>query len=147
MTDSGKNQLSESADLADIVKKAGLFLGPGLFFIIILFVTPAGMSDQAIAVLGITAWIAIWWVTEPVPLPVISLLPICHVLELGKTTASYGQPIVFLYIGGFLIAIAIEKTGLHKRIAMSIIRSMGTKLSMIVLGFMRSEERRVGKEC
>ncbi len=101
------------------------------------------MSDEAISVLAITAWIALWWITEAIPLPITSLLPIIlfplmGVLDIGITTASYGEPIVFLYIGGFLIGIAIEKTGLHTRIALSIIRSMGSKLSMIILGFMIS---------
>lgn len=92
-------------------------------------------------VTAITIWIAVWWVTEAVPLPVTSLLPIIlfpllGILNLSTTTSSYGDPIVFLYIGGFLLAIAIEKTGLHHRIALRIIKGMGTKLSMIILGFM-----------
>src|SRR3989337_3288632 len=99
------------------------------------------MSPQAIIGAAITVWIALWWATEAIPLPVTSLLPIIlfplfGILDIGKTTSSYGEPIVFLYIGGFLIAIAIEKTGLHQRIALSIIRRMGTRLNMIILGFM-----------
>src|SRR5688572_19674558 len=124
-------------------KKIGFWTGPILFLTIYFFLRPEGMSAQAVTVTAITAWIAVWWITEAIPLPVTALLPIIlfpllGVLELGKTTAAYGEPIVFLYIGGFLIAIAIEKTGLHQRIALSIIKSMGTKLSMIVLGFMIS---------
>ena len=138
-----KNQLADPTELTRVVGKIGLALGPALFLLIYFFVRPEGMSLQAVTVLAITAWIAIWWVTEPIPLPVTSLLPIVlfplmGILKIGVTTASYGQPIVFLYIGGFLIAIAIEKTGLHKRIALNIIRKMGTRFSMIVLGFMIS---------
>jgi sodium-dependent dicarboxylate transporter 2/3/5 len=70
-------------------------------------------------------------------LPII-LFPLLGVTKLSATTSAYGQPIIFIFIGGFLLAIAIEKTGFHKRIALNIIRSMGTKLSMIVLGFMIS---------
>ena len=99
------------------------------------------MSPHAVVVMAITTWIAIWWVTEAIPLPVTSLLPVIlfplfGILPIGQTTSSYGDPIVFLFIGGFLIAIAIEKTGLHQRIALSIIRGMGSKLNMIILGFM-----------
>jgi len=88
MTVSGKNQLSQSADLTEVVKRAGLFLGPSLFLFILLFVKPAEMPPPAVAVFAATAWIAIWWITEPVPLPVTSLLPIIlfpflGVLELG----------------------------------------------------------------
>ena len=138
-----KNLLSNSTDLTRSVQKIGLWLGPVLFLIIYFLAAPAGMPKQAVIVMGITAWIAIWWITEPIPLAATSLLPIIlfplmGVLKLGETTASYGQPIVFLYIGGFLIAIAIEKTGLQRRIAINIIRSMGTRLSMIILGFMIS---------
>lgn len=99
------------------------------------------MPVQAVIVLAVTAWIAVWWITETIPLPATSLLPIVlfplfGVLKVNDVAVSYADPIVFLYIGGFLIAIAIEKTGLHRRIALKIIRAMGTRLSMIILGFM-----------
>ena len=138
-----KNILSGSTDLTLTVQRIGLLLGPALFLIIYFLVAPEGMPMQAVIVMSITAWIAVWWITEPIPLAATSLLPIIlfplmGVLKLGETTVSYGQPIVFLYIGGFLIAIAIEKTGLQRRIAINIIRGMGTRLSMIILGFMIS---------
>ncbi|HUR31497.1 MAG TPA: SLC13 family permease, partial [Saprospiraceae bacterium] len=136
-------QMAQVAKITSSAKRIGFWLGPLLFLIMYFFVKPEGMPPKAVVVTAVTLWIAVWWITEAIPLPATSLLPIIlfpllGVLELGKTTASYGEPIVFLYIGGFLIAIAIEKTGLHQRIALSIIRSMGTKLNMIVLGFMIS---------
>src|SRR5688500_8005855 len=119
-------QIAQVARITSSAKKIGFWLGPILFFVMYFFVKPEGMSPQAIVVTAITIWIAVWWITEAIPLPATSLLPIIlfpllGVLELGKTTAAYGEPIVFLYIGGFLIAIAIEKTGLRLRIALSII--------------------------
>src|SRR6185436_15432616 len=110
-----KNLIAGSTDLTLMVKRIGLWLGPALCLIIYFFAAPEGMPEQAVIVMSITAWIAVWWITEPIPLAATSLLPIIlfpltGVLKLGETTASYGQPIVFLYIGGFLIAIAIEKT-------------------------------------
>ena len=129
--------------LSAILRSAGFWAGPGLFLLLLLGLHPEGMSQHGVAVVAVTAWIAIWWITESVPLPVTSLLPIVlfpllKVTDLGTTTSSYGHPLVFLYMGGFLLAIAIEKTRLHNRIAVNIIRSMGTKLHMIVLGFMIS---------
>ncbi len=135
--------IARAAGVSASAKSFGFWAGPLIFLCIYFFLHPQSMPPQAVTVFAITAWIAIWWVTEAIPLPATSLLPIIlfplmGILPLGATTESYGQPIVFLYIGGFLIAIAIEKTGLHKRIALNIIRSMGTKLSMIILGFMIS---------
>ncbi len=143
MPESPKNILADTTELSLGAKRIGLWLGPAIFLIIYFFIAPAGIPPAAVTVMAITAWVAIWWVTEPIPLAATSLIPIIlfplmGVLKLGETTASYGQPIVFLYIGGFLIAIAIEKTGLQRRIAVHIIRSMGTRLSMIILGFMIS---------
>lgn len=134
-------QVSMISERTASSRKIGFWLGPALFLIIYFFVRPDEMPVQAITVLAITAWIAIWWITEAIPLPATSLLPIIlfpimGILTIGTTTASYGEPIVFLYIGGFLIGIAIEKTGLHRRIALNIIKRMGTRLNMIILGFM-----------
>ena len=118
-----------------------LVLGPLLFFILQSLDTPEGMPDAAYDVLCATLWIAIWWVSEAVPIAVTSLLPIVlfpltGALDLSATTASYGHKYVFLYLGGFFIAIAIEKWNLHKRIALYIIRGIGTNVSKIILGFM-----------
>jgi sodium-dependent dicarboxylate transporter 2/3/5 len=126
-----------------LMRRIGFWAGPLLFLTLILAVHPEGMSREAIAVMAVTVWISVWWITESVPLPVTSLLPIVlfpilKVSAVGDTTAAYGHPLVFLYIGGFLLAIAIEKTGLHNRIAINIIRWMGTRLHMIILGFMVS---------
>ncbi len=135
-------QQSPASDpLNHLIQRIGYFAGPGLFLLLFLFSHPEGMSRQAIIVMAVTVWIAIWWVTEAVPLAVTSLLPIVLFPLLGistmsATTSAYAHPLIFLYIGGFLLAIAIEKTGLHARIAIGIIRRMGTKLQLIVLGFM-----------
>ena len=88
-----------------------------------------------------TIWIAIWWITECVPISVTALLPIILFpltggLDIKSTTASYGHNLVFLFVGGFIIALAIEKWNLHKRVALNIIKFTGTKKSRIILGFM-----------
>ena len=122
-------------------KKIGLFLGPIVFFIVKIFYNPVDLSEQGLSILASTLWVAIWWITEAVPIYVTALIPIILFplsggLELKQTTAAYGHKFVFLFVGGFILAIAIEKWRLHKRIALNIIRHVGTKKSNIILGFM-----------
>ena len=82
-----------------------------------------------------------WWFTEAIPTSATALLPIVLFplsggLDLRSTTEAYGQPMIFLFIGGFMIAMAIEKWDLHKRIAMNVIKAVGANSSRIILGFM-----------
>ncbi|MEL7122250.1 MAG: DASS family sodium-coupled anion symporter [Bacteroidota bacterium] len=122
-------------------KQVGLVLGPLLFILILNFVHLEGLSPEGHAVLASTFWIAIWWITEAIPIAVASLLPIVlfpltGALGLSETTQSFGHRYIFLYIGGFMIAIAIERWNLHRRIALTIISMIGTNMKRIVLGFM-----------
>ena len=124
-------------------KNIGLLLGPLCFLLIHFFVHPEGLSEQGKSVLGVTTWIAIWWVTEALPIEVTALLPIILFpltggLGLKETGAAYGHKFIFLFVGGFILAIAIEKWQLHKRIALYIIKIIGTSLINIMLGFMLS---------
>jgi sodium-dependent dicarboxylate transporter 2/3/5 len=119
----------------------GLVLGPISFFLILSFFHPEGLSKEANAVLASTIWIAIWWITEAIPIAVTALLPLVLFplsggLDLPTTSGSFGHKYVFLYMGGFIIAIAIEKWNLHKRIALNIINFIGSDIRKIILGFM-----------
>lgn len=122
-------------------QKIGFFLGPLLFILIMLFFSPEGLAKAAVAVLAGTTWIAVWWITEAIPIPATALLPVIlfpltGALQAGDVTSAYGDSTIFLFMGGFIIAIAMEKWNLHKRIAMNIILLIGTGTERIVLGFM-----------
>ena len=119
----------------------GLILGPLVFSLILIFFEADGLSFQAKCILASTAWMAVWWVTECVPISVTALLPIVLFpltggMDLSTTTAAYGHKLVFLFVGGFMIALAIEKWHLHKRLALNIIRMTGSNKSRVILGFM-----------
>jgi len=131
--------------IADFNKRKllGLILGPLLFVVVLFFLSPKDLSPDGVAVLAGTLWIATWWITEAIPIPATSLLPIVlfpltGALPIDETTASYGHKMVFLYMGGFMIALAMEKWSLHKRIALTIIKMVGTNIRSVVFGFMIS---------
>ena len=121
------------------IKPFILFLGPAIFFALQAIGPSETIPTEAFSILSATIWIALWWVFEVVPISVTALLPIVLFplsggLDLSTTTASYGHKYVFLYMGGFMIAIAIEKWNLHKRIALNIISFVGTNIHRIILG-------------
>ncbi|HLT52632.1 MAG TPA: SLC13 family permease [Flavobacteriaceae bacterium] len=122
-------------------RRLGLILGPILYLLIRWYFHPEGLSDEANGVLASTLWIATWWITEALPIAATALLPIVLFplsgsVDIGTTTSAYGHKYVFLYMGGFMIAIAIEKWNLHKRIALNIIHIIGSNIQKIILGFM-----------
>ncbi|KPM32345.1 Sodium-dependent transporter [Croceitalea dokdonensis DOKDO 023] len=121
-------------------KKLGLVLGP-LVFLVLNILPIRLISEQGDAVLAVAAWMLIWWITEAVSISVTALLPLLlfpllNILPIAEVGANYGSPIVFLFFGGFVMALALEKVNLHKRIALNIIRLTGTTPNKVVLGFM-----------
>ncbi|GAA4281370.1 SLC13 family permease [Gaetbulibacter aestuarii] len=121
-------------------KQTGLFLGP-LLFLIVQFLPFEILSAQATTVIATALWMVCWWITEAVSISVTALLPLVlfplfKVMPIGDVGANYGSPIVFLFFGGFVLALALEKVNLHKRIALNIINKTGTSPNRVVLGFM-----------
>lgn len=125
------------------VQLIGLLLGPLLFVLTLLFLQTEGLDQNGIFVVAAALWIATWWVTEAIPIPATSLLPLVlfpmgGIMTNQDTASFYGDDIVFLFLGGFLLAVAMEKWNLHTRIALSIIKAIGTTTATILLGFMIS---------
>ncbi len=123
------------------LKLAGLIGGPVAFLLLTLGTGIEGLSPQGQAAAAITLLMAIWWITEAIPIYItalvpIILFPITGVLTVGETTQNYGHELIFLFLGGFLLAIAIEKWDLHRRIALNIVSLFGTDPTRLVLGFM-----------
>lgn len=122
-------------------KKFGLIVGPILFCVVFFFEPFADLNQEANAVLASTLWIATWWLSEALPISAtallpIAILPLAGAAPIAQTTAAYGDKMLFLFVGGFIIAIAMQKWDLHKRIALTIIYAVGSNSRFIVLGFM-----------
>ncbi|MEM9859028.1 MAG: DASS family sodium-coupled anion symporter, partial [Bacteroidota bacterium] len=118
-------------------KLIGFILGPVVFGALLLAYGDSNIGK----VLALASWMVIWWITEAAPIPVTALLPLVLLPYLGiftvtEATAPYASPIIFLFMGGFMIALGLEKHNLHKRIALNLIRVTGTSGNGIILGFM-----------
>ncbi|XFE74915.1 SLC13 family permease [Algoriphagus halophilus] len=122
------------------IKSLGLYLGPLAFVLINFLAVFNGLNPAAQSMLALAAWMAIWWISEALPiaatafLPLI-LMPLLKILPIADVSENYMHPTVLLYMGGFLLATGIEKWNLHRRIALNIIHLLGTDLRRIVLGF------------
>jgi sodium-dependent dicarboxylate transporter 2/3/5 len=111
-------------------RQVGLILGPLAFVLTAVLAPPAGMAPGAWLVAGLVLWVAAWWMTEAVPMAVTALLPFLVLPLAGISTAEdtasdYYSPILFLLLGGAFIALAIERTGLHRRLSLAILRLVG----------------------
>lgn len=123
------------------LKQLFVFAGLALFAILLALPHPDALSPEAWKVLAMAALMLLWWITEAVPIPVtallpIVLLPILGVYSLREAAAPYADPVVFLFLGGFMLALGMERWNLHRRIALNIVRRTGTHADGIILGFM-----------
>jgi len=137
----GEAQQSAPSRLARLKVPLGLALGPLAFVLLMLLDGPAAMPVAAWQLVALIAWMAAWWVLEPVPVAVTALLPVAVLPLLGvspidEVAAPYANPLIFLFLGGFLLAEAIQRWSLHRRIAMAVLRLSGLRPDRLVAGFM-----------
>ncbi|HRG10456.1 MAG TPA: DASS family sodium-coupled anion symporter [Cyclobacteriaceae bacterium] len=123
-----------------IVKQIGFISGPLAFILITTLIGPDFISPTAGKVLAVAVWMIIWWIAEAAPVPVTALLPLIlfpflGIMKMSEAAAPYANPIIFLFMGGFMIALALEKHRLHERIALNLVRITGTSGNGIILGF------------
>lgn len=123
------------------VKRIGLVLGPVLAALMLVNGVPEGLAFSAWATAALLVWMAIWWACEPIPIPVTSLLPLVVLPLVGAASpnqvgAGYAHHIVLLLLGGFVVALGLERWNLHRRIALNVISRIGTSPASLVFGFM-----------
>jgi sodium-dependent dicarboxylate transporter 2/3/5 len=133
--------MGEAGRAAGKVARVGLVAGPLVFAAMLVAPAPAGLSGAGWRVAAAGVWMGIWWMTEALPLAATSLLPILLFPLLGAGTAAqaatpYADPTVFLFMGGFMLALAMQRWGLHRRIALTIMRGMSDRPAGLVLGTM-----------
>lgn len=121
--------------------RIGLIAGPLVFALMLIAAPPAGLSPAAWRTAAVAVLMAVWWITEAIPIPVTALLPLVlfpplEVADIGAAAAPFANPVIYLFMGGFLIARAMERWELHRRFAMRIIRAVGSGRRGLVGGFM-----------
>jgi len=132
--------MSSGPDYPHLGTRIGRWLGP-LLAILWFTTAGAGMPHDARVVLALAIWMAVWWITEAVPLSVTSLLPLIVLppfsgLAFGTVASPYASSIVFLFMGGFMLGLALQHSGLHRRIALSVLVLAGSGQRQLVGGFM-----------
>ena len=124
-----------------LMARVGRWLGPIVFVAFLVLAPPPAFSPEAWLVLGLTLFMAIWWVTEAAPIPVtalmpVAVLPVLGVVPIGEATAPYANPLIFLFVGGFAVALAVQRWNLHRRVALKILQIAGSRLDRLIGGFM-----------
>ncbi len=131
--------MSISIPSAPARQKIAVLSGFALFFLAWL-TNPLHLETNACRVIAVAVMMITWWITEALPMPAVALIPIVlfpllGIATIGATTAPYANEVIFLFMGGFMIGLGIEKWNLHKRIALSIVKRTGTSGNRIILGF------------
>lgn len=131
----------ETAQGLPAIRIAGLILGPLLLLVFLLLPAPAGMGNAAWLALGMLLMMTTWWSTEAIPIPATALLPIVLIPALGldsvgTATAAYANPIIFLFMGGFVLGLAMQRWNLHRRIALLTLLAVGSEPKRQIAGFM-----------
>ncbi len=131
----------KSQTAGSLAQRVGLILGPVVCLLLLIAPVPGGLTPVGLRTAAVVALMAIWWVTEAVPIPATALLPLAlfpvlGILDMSATAAPFASELIFLFMGGFFIAAAMERTGLHRRVALAIVHAVGTSPERLILGFM-----------
>ncbi len=125
----------------NLYRRVGTILGPLAFLVMNLLPAPEGLSPIAWSTAAVGVWMALWWSCEAVHVSVTALLPLVlfpqlGILDIKAASAPYANPTIYLFLGGFMLALALQKANLHKRIAYFILSYVSSSARSIVLGFM-----------
>lgn len=131
--------MNKTASLKSTLQWLSFWLGP-ILFCLFFFGNPLDLDEKANRVVSVAALMITWWISEAMPMPAVALIPLVlfpllGIATISETAAPYANEVIFLFMGGFMIGLAIEKWNLHKRIALSIVKVTGTSGNRIILGF------------
>lgn len=123
------------------MRLSGLFAGPLMLAVFLLVPPPGGLGIEAWRVAGVAVFMAVWWITEAIPIPATALLPVLLFPLLGVGTVAeastpFANPLIHLFLGGFIIALGMEKSMLHRRIALRVVSLAGPRPGFIIIGMM-----------
>lgn len=136
-----KGSVNTSQEKNGILRIIGLIAGPVLFFLFILFFDLEPGNPRITLTAAVTLLMAIWWITEAIPVPITALVPLIlfpmlKIMNAKEVALPYANRNIFLFMGGFFIAMAMMRWKLHKRIALNIMKIAGTSPRRLILGFM-----------
>lgn len=135
-------QSSPPADATPaIVRQIGLFAGIALFLMTFVVAPPDGMNATSWRVCGLALWMGVWWISEAMPLPVTALLPLVvlpltNIMPLRKAAANFAAELIFLFLGGFILSIAIQKWRVHERLGLGLLRHVGWNVPSLIAGLL-----------
>lgn len=138
---SAENRAAVAEEGAGSIRILPMLVGLAIFLVLLILPAPEGLSAEGWRVVAVAALMIVWWITEAVPVSATALLPLVFFPLLGATSADdaaapYADPIIFLFMGGFMLAAAMERWNLHRRVALNIVSRTGSREHHIVGGFM-----------
>src|SRR5690606_1197440 len=121
--------------------RMGLIGGAAAFALMLLIPAPEGLGVEGWRTAAVALLMAVWWMTEAIPIPATAILPLVlfptlGILDAPAASSPYANDLIFLFMGGFFIAVTMERWGLHRRIALGILARVGSGPHQLVLGFM-----------